>query len=64
MDIASTHMAEEVEAAIHSTGAILIYGPPYSPHLNRIEQYFAMYEAYLKQKEIIILSNWHTVQLE
>ena len=34
MDNASTHMTEEVEAAILKTGAFLIYGAPYSPHLN------------------------------
>ena len=43
MDNASTRMADEVEAAIRSTGAIVIYGPPYSPHLNPIEPYFGIF---------------------
>ena len=57
-------MADEVEAAIRSTGAILIYGPPYSPHLNPIELYFGMYEAYLKRNEMRMVSDWRTVHLE
>ena len=44
IDNASTHMANEVEAAIHRTDAILIYGPPYS--LNPIKPYST--KAYLK----------------
>ena len=34
MDNASTHMSDEVELAIRSTGAILIYSAPLSPHLK------------------------------
>ena len=49
MDNASTHMGDEVEAAIAATGAILIYGAPFSPHLNPIEYYFACYKSYLKK---------------
>ena len=49
MDNASTHMTEEVEEAIVATGAVIIYGAPYSPHLNPIEDYFSMYKNYLKQ---------------
>ena len=40
LDNASTHMAEEVEEAIHAVGAIIIYGAPYCPHLNPIEIFF------------------------
>ena len=36
MDNASTHMNHEVECAILDTGALLIYGAPYSAHLNPI----------------------------
>jgi len=51
MDNASTHMSEEVEDAINDVGAVLIYGAPYSPHLNPIENYFSIYKAYLKRNE-------------
>ena len=49
MDNASTHMSDEIESAIQATGAILIYGAPFSPHLNPIEFYFACYKAHLKK---------------
>ena len=41
MDNASTHMSDEIEKAITATGAVLIYGAPFSPHLNPIEYYFS-----------------------
>ena len=47
MDNASTHMSDEIEKAIESTGAILIYGAPFSPHLNPIELYFGIYKWHL-----------------
>jgi len=47
MDNALTHMSDENEAEIGETGAILIYGAPFSPHLNPIEYYFACYKSYL-----------------
>ena len=50
MDNASTHMGDKVEAAIEATGAILIYGAQFSPHLNPIKYYFACYKSYLKKK--------------
>ena len=64
MDNASTHMADEVEDAIRGVGAFLIYGPPYSPHLNPIEPFFGRYKAHLKRNEIRMLSDWHSVHLE
>ena len=64
MDNASTHMADEVEDAIRGVGAFLIYGPPYSPHLNPIESFFGRYKAHLKRNEIRMLSDWHSVHLE
>ena len=64
MDNASTHMSDEVEAVIRSTGAVLIYGPPYSPHLNPIENYFALYKAHLKRNERRMQTDWRSVHLE
>ena len=49
MDNASTHMTEEVEAAIHETGAVIIYGAPYCPHRNPIENFFSLYKKHLKR---------------
>ena len=43
MDNVSTHMNEEVEAAIKSTGATLIYGVLCSSH-------YSLYKAYLKKE--------------
>ena len=47
MDNASTHMSEEVEAAIRKTVANLIYGPLHSPHINPIKNYFNLYKTYI-----------------
>ena len=64
MDNASTHLGDEVEHAITSTGAILIYGAPYSPFLNPIELYFSEYKKYLKKNDSRMLNNWHSVHSE
>ena len=64
MDNASTHMSQDVEDAIRATGAVLIYGAPFSPHLNPIENYFSMYKAYLKRNEARMLHYWHDVHME
>ena len=64
MDNASTHMRDEIEDAIRETGAILIYGAPFSPHLNPIEYYFANYKAYLKKNDRRMVGDWYSVHLE
>ena len=64
MDNASTHMCDEIEDAIAKTGAILIYGAPYSPHLNPIEYYFSQYKAYLKRNDKQMLVNWFSVHTD
>ena len=45
MDNASTYMSDKIEEAIVATGAILVYGAPFSPHLNPIEYYYAIYKS-------------------
>ena len=45
LDNASIHMSYEVVDAISATGAVVIYGAPFSPDLSPIEQYFHMYKA-------------------
>ena len=64
MDNASTHMSDEIEAAIAETGAVLIYGAPFSPHLNPIEFYFSQYKAYLKRNDTRMLSDWYAVHTD
>ena len=64
MDNASTHMTEEVEYAINQAGALLIYGAPYSPHLNPIENYFSLYKKYLKRNNSRMHDDWENVHFE
>ena len=40
MDNDSTNMSDEIEEAIQDAGAVLVYSPPYSLHLNPIENFF------------------------
>ena len=58
------HMGDEVEDTIRSVGAILIYGPPYSPHLNPIEPFFCKYKAHLERNESRVFSDWYSVHME
>ena len=64
MDNVSTHMSDYIEKAIIATGTILIYGAPFSPHLNPIEYYFLHYKLYSKRNDRQILSDWFTVHVE
>ena len=64
MDNASTHMTAEVEMAIANAGAVWIYGAPYSPHLNPIENYFSIYKAYLKRNTFRMHDDWRNVHME
>ena len=64
MDNAVTHMSHEVESAINDTGAVLIYGAPYSPHLNPIENYFFIYKVYLKRNQERMNHHWNVVHME
>ena len=64
MDNASTHMNDEVEYAIRSTGAILIYSSPFSPHLNPIEPFFGMYKKYLKKNDKRMVVDWYSVHMK
>ena len=64
MDNASTHMSDEIEKAIEATGAVLIYGAPYSPHLNPIELYFGIYKSYLNTNAFRMGEDWYTAHLE
>ena len=64
MDNASTHMSDEIQAAIENAGAVLIYGAPFSPHLNPIELYFGVYKKYIKRNGERMKANWYEVHIE
>ncbi|KAJ0390669.1 hypothetical protein P43SY_010618 [Pythium insidiosum] len=47
LDNARIHMYRELEDAVHQCGALLLYLPPYCPHLNPIEVYFGRLKRWL-----------------
>lgn len=49
LDNLSSHKGAEVEAIIRTTGARLLFLPPYSPDLNPIELAFAKLKALLRK---------------
>ncbi|PTQ10697.1 IS630 family transposase, partial [Sphingomonas oleivorans] len=49
MDNLGSHKGEAVRRAIRSTGARLLFLPPYSPDLNPIEQVFAKLKTLLRK---------------
>jgi len=54
MDNWSIHPVERVVELIESTGALVIFLPPYSPDFNPIEEAFAKAKAYLKANEMVV----------
>ena len=48
MDNLSSHKSTAVRSAIRSTGAHLLFLPPYSPDLNPIEQAFAKLKHWMR----------------
>lgn len=49
MDNAAIHKNAEVKKLIESAGCHLLYLPPYSPHLNPIEKYWAVMKKHIKK---------------
>jgi transposase len=49
IDNLPAHKVQGVRAAIEASSAILLYLPPYSPDLNRIEMAFAKLKALLRK---------------
>ena len=49
LDNLSSHKVRGVEKAISTTGATLLYLPPYSPDLNPIERFFSKLKALLRK---------------
>ena len=64
MDDASTHMSDDIEESIEATGEILVYGAPFSPHLNPIECYFSQYKLYLKKNDRQMMHDWYSVHVD
>lgn len=50
LDNARIHMYHELEQAIESRGAILLFLPPYSPHLNPIETGFSLVKRFIQRE--------------
>ena len=48
------HHVQEVVEHIYDSGAIVRYLPPYSPHLNPIEEVFAKVKHYLRQNDSVL----------
>lgn len=49
MDNASFHHTERIEQMCVEAGVKLVYLPPYSPHFNPIEEFFAELKAFIKR---------------
>ncbi len=52
IDNAAIHHTQEVIDAINSTGAMLIFLPPYSPDFMPCEELFAQTKSYIRQNDI------------
>jgi hypothetical protein len=50
LDNAKIHMYKELEDAVHQTGAILLYLPPYCPQLNPIEFGFGSLKKWIQRR--------------
>lgn len=64
MDNASMHMSDKIQAAIEDSGAVLIYGAPFSPNLNPIENYSSVYKKYITRNGERIKDDWRAVHYE
>ena len=61
LDNASTHNSDKVVQLIESTGAMIQYTAPFSPDLNPIENFFALYKKNLKRNSDDMLLDWEGV---
>lgn len=50
MDNATFHQGGQIEELIQSVGCRLLYLPPYSPDLNRIEQYWSWLKTRIRKQ--------------
>ena len=64
MDNVSFHKLQEVKEAIESTGARLLFLPPYSADLSPIELMWSKLKQYLRKKAARTLGSFHQALLE
>ena len=64
MDNAKIHMYEQLESAIHQTGARLLYLPPYAPQLNPIEICFGRLKKWIQRHANLIFPKFPEKVLE
>ena len=64
MDNVLTYMSDGIQAVIEDAGAVLIYGAPFSPHLNPIENYFSICKKYIKRNGERMQHDWRAVHLD
>ena len=50
MDNASFHKSQRTRELIESVGCRIIFLPPYSPHLNPIEKFWANMKRWIRQQ--------------
>lgn len=55
LDNASIHHTKRVVELINSVGALVHFLPPYTPHLNPIEELFSKVKSCMKENETAIL---------
>ncbi len=64
MDNASFHKLQQVREAIESTGARLVFLPPYSPDFSPIELMWSKLKQYLRKTAARTLESFHQALLE
>lgn len=50
IDNASFHQGESIKEIVEATGCEIWYLPPYSPDLNKIENWWAVLKTWMKQR--------------
>ncbi|KAF4137925.1 DDE superfamily endonuclease [Phytophthora infestans] len=64
MDNACIHMCPELEEAIHSVGAMLLFLPPYCPQFNPIEVVFGQLKCWLARHANLVFPLYPKAVLE
>ena len=61
MDNARYHISEETRELIEGKECYLVYLPPYSPNLNKIENYWAILKKYIRKYRHLFSSLEETI---
>jgi hypothetical protein len=64
LDNAKIHMYPEIEAAVFSAGAMLLFLPPYSPDLNPIEYCFGLLKRWIQRNANLVFPLYPKLVLE